>query len=130
MNPSSSSIDPSLVVSKLGELKNIEVEIKRLNVQLKGLRQRKKQIEETVAQFLSQRNAKTAKTQQIAIELKETVRRPAKPKNEKEQDVMQILTASGVENAKETYEQIVNAMKGDETIKQTVKIKDAFKSKK
>ena len=119
------SIDPSSVVSQLAELKNIEKEIKRLSSGLKQLRDRKKAIEERVLLFLQNKNTSGAKTQDMVIMAKETVKRPQKPKDKKEHDVMQILHSGGVQNAKEMYETILNAMKGEEKIKQTLKIKDS-----
>jgi hypothetical protein len=129
-NNSQSFLDPSTVVSLMNELKNINIEIQRLNSSLKTIKDRKKTIEGKLTSYFEKQNKPGAKTQDMVVVVQESVRRPVKPKEQKEEDVISILNGAGVQNPKELYENIINAMKGEEKRKATLKIKDVFKSKK
>jgi hypothetical protein len=115
-------MDKSSIVSQLSELTNINIEIKRMNVRLKEVRERKKIIEERILEFMKSQNATNAKTENLLITTKETIKRTRKPNDNKEKDVLKILESSGIMNPKHVYSTIVDAMKGNELTKQTLKI--------
>ena len=114
----------SQIVSELNQLRNINKEIKRIGVVLKELRDKKAVIEERVLKYLEKTKRTGAKTLDIEVEAKEKVKRPSKSKTEKQQDVSEVLRKVGIRDTESTYAAILDAMKGEETVKPTLVIKE------
>ena len=70
------------------------------------------------------------KTQDIMVLSKEKVSRPSKPREEKEKGVQEILQRVGVRNAEQAYNEIMEAMKGEERRKQALVMKQPKKWEK
>jgi hypothetical protein len=117
----------SQIVSDLKQLKNVSSEIKRMGVVLKDLRSRKVALEEKILTYLNKTRRDGAKTQDIVVMAKERTKRPAKPKEEKEQDITEILRNAGVRDTSLTYQAILEAMKGEEQKKQAIVLKEMKK---
>lgn len=114
----------SQIASELNQLRNVNKEIKRVSGILKELREKKTTIEERVLNYLQKTNRTGAKTLDMVVETKERVKRPTKSKEEKHQDVTEVLRSAGIRDAENTYQAIVEAMKGEETRKQALVIKE------
>jgi hypothetical protein len=115
----------SQIVSELKQLKNVNAEIKRLNAAVKELRDRKRELESRVLTYLNKTNRQGAKTQDIVVLAKERVSRPTKARDEKEQAVTSILRQYGVTQPEQAYQNLLEAMKGEEQVKQSLVFKTA-----
>ena len=117
----------SQIVAELSQLKEIEKELKRLSGLSRELKKKKEVIETRVLTYLNKTKRDGVKTQDIMVLSKEKVSRPSKPKDEKEKDVQQILQRVGVRNTEQAYQEIMEAMKGEERRKQGLVLKQPKK---
>jgi hypothetical protein len=106
------------------ELKVIDTEIKRLFIQLKELRIKKKQIEEQIIQYLEDKDQPGLKYEDLLVLSAKSKRRERKTKEDKESDILQILEQKGIRNSRETYSEIMDALKGREMVTPVLKIKN------
>jgi hypothetical protein len=112
------------IANDMKELKTINNEIKRLCILLKNLREKKKQIEDHILSFLKQEEQPGLKFQEMVVLSGERKIRDRKQRDQKEQDIITLLENAGVSNAKETYNNILDAMKGEQHVVPTLKIKN------
>lgn len=108
------------------ELRAIEKEIKRLQDLLKPLRQRKKEIENQILTFMQKTNngLQGLKMNGVEIQAVEKKVRERVNKEDKEQNAIRLLQQSGVHNARKTYKDLQEAMKGQETVKPVLRMKE------
>ncbi len=117
----------SQIVSELNQLKEIDKELKRLSGLSRELKKKKVMIEERVLTYLQKTKRDGVKTQDIMVLAKEKVSRPTKPKETKEQDVQAVLQKVGVRNIEQAYQEILEAMKGEEQRKHSLVLKQQKK---
>lgn len=100
------------------ELESIRSEIKLLNIRRKKLKEKEKEVETRIAEFLRARDQIGLKHQgtAILIETKET--NVKKKQKEQLSDTMEILKKHGVEDAQKVWEEILEARKGEKTTKE------------
>ena len=113
-------------------LKQLESNCKKTNNKKNGreLKKKKEVIETRVLTYLNKTKRDGVKTQDIMVLSKEKVSRPSKPRDEKEKDVQQILQRVGVRNTEQAYQEIIEAMKGEERRKQGLVLKQPKKWEK
>lgn len=110
--------------AEMKELKNINLEIKRLSVGLKGLRDRKKELEESILEYLDRTGQPGIKYEDLIVLAGEKKGREKKSKDEKELDVLTILEHHGVGESRNVYKDIMNALKGEQKTAPSLKIKE------
>jgi hypothetical protein len=110
--------------SEMKELKEVNTEIKRLAISLKILRDRKKGLEEDIIEYLNRTGQPGIKYEDLIVLSGEKKCREKKKKEEKELDVLTILEDHGVRNSRETYLEILEAMRGEQKIAPSLKIKE------
>lgn len=109
------------------ELTKINQEIKRLAIQMKQLRERKKKIEKDILAYMEQtgnHGLVTIRAKDVEITTAEKKTRQRLSKEEKENTAIQLLQQSGVSNPKKTYRDLQEMLKGKEEIHATLKVKD------
>lgn len=111
-------------IGDLRELKNITSEIKRLNAEGKVLRLKKKEIEDRISDYLREENQPGVKYGDIVVLSKESVRRKRLKKKEKEEKAVAVLEEMGILDAKQALTTILDSMKGDEYIQESLQIKE------
>ena len=109
------------------ELTKINQEIKRLAIQMKQLRERKKKLEQDILTYMEntgQSGLVTIRAKDIEITAAEKRTRQRMSKEEKETTAIQLLQQSGVSNPKKTYRDLQEMLKGKEEIQSTLNVKD------
>ena len=117
----------SKVKADINELKNINIEIKRLSEQLKPLRERKKQIEANILDYMKssgQQGLTAIKMNNVEVVTVEKKTREKMSKDEKESTAVQLLQQSGISNAKKTYKDLQEMLKGKEKSMPALKLKE------
>jgi len=112
------------VVCDLKELKNISSEIKRLNAEKKILTIKKKDIEESIMGYLHEADQPGVKYGDLIVMVKESTKRKKLKKKEQEANAINIISELGVENSKEVLQRILDSMKGEEVISDSLLIKE------
>jgi hypothetical protein len=112
------------VVSDLKELKNLSSEIKRLNTETKILRLKKKEIEDNIMEYLHEVDQPGVKYGDLVVLSKERNTRKRLKKKEKEENAILTLENMGVINAKEALQSILESMKGEEIVVESLQIKE------
>ena len=114
----------SKTVSDLKELKNITSEIKRINADCKVLRLKKKEIEDRITDYLNEVNQPGIKFGDIVVLSKESMRRKRLKKKEKEDNAVLILEDMGVLDPRKALDNILDSMKGEQIMMQSLQIKE------
>jgi len=114
----------SRTVADLRELKNITSEIKRLNAEGKVLRLKKKEIEDRISEYLREENQPGVKYGDIVVLSKESVRRKRLKKKEKEEKAVAVLEDMGVLDARIALTNILDSMKGEEYVSESLQLKE------
>jgi hypothetical protein len=112
------------IANDMKELKTINNEIRRVSIQLKNLRDKKKEIETHILSFLKHEEQPGLRYQEMVVLSGEKKIRDKKDKNQKEEEIISLLENAGVSDAKNTYTNILEAMKGEQHIVPTLKIKN------
>lgn len=107
------------------ELKKIDTEIKRINETLKPLRARKKEIEASLLEYIESTNGRvtTIKLNDVEVVSVEKTKHEKLSKDEKEKTAIQLLSQSGVSNAKKVYNDLQEMLKGKESTVPTLKLR-------
>jgi predicted transcriptional regulator len=113
------------IANYMKELKTINNEIRRLTIQLKNLRDKKKDLEKHILSFLKQEEQPGLRYQEMVVLSGEKKIRDKKYKEHKEQEIINLLENAGVNDAKNTYNTILEAMKGEQHTVPTLKIKNS-----
>ena len=112
------------VKSDINELKKVNAELARLNEQAKPLRQRKKELEANVLQYMQSSKNKGIQLPDVEVVTVDKVVHEKLGKNEKEYTAVQLLEQSGVNNARKVYQDLQSIVKGKENITQKLKLKE------
>ena len=102
------------------ELTLLKQEIERLSIELNKLRKNAKSKEENIINFLKYKEQKGLKFEDKALILNEKQTFVSKPKKDKEENYMRILSSAGVSNPRRVLNDMMDAGKEN---KETYKIK-------
>lgn len=108
----------------LKELSNIIEESKRLMEELKTLRDRKKELEMRLIEYLQNTDEVGLKYESFIFIPKDKKIRKKLKKKERDEAAVRVLGDYGVEQAKEAYEKLMDAMKGEEEVIASLKISE------
>jgi len=111
--------------SNLQELKDISVEIHNLNKQLKDLRARKKELEKEVVEYLETKDKPAVKFHNVVFQVVPKNQRGRKKKDEKLIDGLKVLEKYGISESKKALDEVLEAMKGENSTVSTLKMKAA-----
>ena len=110
----------------MNELKSITSEMKKLQAQIKTLKDRKTLVESKLVDYLKtlpdDDETKGIKFRDMTVFLKERKTRQRVKKEDLNQNVYTILSNSGVKNPEEVYKKLKDSMKGKEERKAGLKI--------
>lgn len=113
----------SKVVAEVTELDSISLEIKNLSKRLKVLRDRKKEIEKDILIFLEEKDQIGMKYKGNIIKKDVKNTRQTIPKDEKNEQLTEILRKNGVRNSAEVIKELTDIFKGTEIKKECLKIR-------
>lgn len=105
------------------ELKQINAEIKRNNITNKNLRQRAKELENNITEYLKTKDHPGIKYNGQAIILENKEQHLTKKKKDREKDVLSLLESFGIQNPEEAYKQLENVKKGEAIEKHKLRFK-------
>jgi uncharacterized protein YjaZ len=111
---------PGLIV----ELKELTNEIVNRTKDISKLKNRRKQIEETLSKFLKEKNQPGVKYKGVVIVEEESKTRLRKKKSDKEDDCISLLKNNNVNNAEKIYKELIEKMKGEHVLKTKLKIQN------
>lgn len=115
------------IIGNIKELKSLENEIKRLSLEMRSLKLRKKIIEEQIIDYLEENNQPGIKYNNTIILAHERLKTVAKKKPERISNGMGVLERHGVRDAGKALEELMIAMKGNTSKVSYLKIKDNSK---
>lgn len=105
------------------ELEQIQAEIKRNNTRNKILRNRIKDLETNIADYLSQKGQHGVKYKGRAIIVENKERRIMKSKKQKEIDTISLFEELGIDNPQDAYSRLQETQRGDPIEQQKIKFK-------
>jgi hypothetical protein len=111
------------ITGDVNELNNLNLEIKRLNFQLKSLRKNAKDCEQRIVKYLQEKDTSGVRYQGKAIILETKTKINKKTKTERENDLIRVLSNHGVANPETAVLDIINSYKGNVSETQKLKIK-------
>lgn len=117
----------SAIQNYINELKSLNIELKRLNKAAYLIRQRIKEVEKNVMEYLKEKEQPGVKYQDMAIVIENKTKRVNKSKKDIEEDSLRVLEEYGISNPKEVLNDILNARKGEEIENSKIKIKNIKK---
>jgi hypothetical protein len=109
---------PGLII----EIKELTNEITNRTKELTKLKNRKKQIEETLCKFFEEKKQPGVKYKGVAVIAEDVKARARKKKSEKEDDCIGLLKNYNVRDAEKIYKELVEKMKGEQISKKKLKI--------
>lgn len=112
------------VACDMNKLKNINVELKRLGNQMRILKNEKKELEENIIEYLKKVDQEGVRYKNTLAVSKEKKHRVKKGKNERENDILNILESAGISNTEKVLSEIKGALQGKEKYVNTLKIKE------
>lgn len=111
------------IKGEVNELKNINVEIKRVSLYLRNLRQQAKDSEKRIIDYLNEKEQPGLKYEGNAILVENKTKRKIRKKTELQEDALRILRENGVHNASSVLEELMESRKGESVDHQKLKIK-------
>ena len=117
------------IQSDVKELNDINMEIKRLNYRARQLRQRKKFLEENIAEFLKSKDQPGVKYHNTAIILENKEKRGYKKEKDKDVDALEVLRKHGIKYPEEVLGDLLEARKGEKIETSKLKIQKIKKKK-
>ena len=105
------------------ELQNIQFEIKRNNIKNSNHRQRIKELETNITEYLHEKGQLGLKYQGKAIFLEQKELRPSKKKKDKEQALISFFEELGVSDPKSAYSKFQDVQKEAPIEKTTIKFR-------
>ena len=114
------------IANDMKELKAIIAETKKLTETLKELRDRKKQLESNILQYLEENQQPGVKFQELIVLRNEKTTFTKKKSKDKEQAIVRILEENGVTDARSVYKAIGEAGKGEEIAVTKLKVKQSI----
>jgi hypothetical protein len=117
------------IKSSVDELKNINIEIKRLRENLCKLKKRSVELEKYIVSYLNEKNELGFKSEGTAIIMTNKTKKIKKSKKEIESETSRYLENNGIRNPKEFMDNINKIREGDKIDMQQVKIQPLNKVK-
>ena len=116
----------SSIQSSVQELKEINIEIKRLTKKASELRKRATSIEKNIISFLNEKELPGVKDNSTAVIIQNKKKTINRNKKNIEQRSLKILEENGIpiQNAKELLNQILDVRKGEQVELQKVKMQE------
>lgn len=107
------------------ELKNIEIEIKRLNTQLTKWRKKRNEIKNKIDDYLVSKDQPGTKYGDIAIfrDEKEKYSKKGIKKKDTDEQIILFFKNKGINNPKDAYDELNTIIKGNKVITSDIKIK-------
>jgi citrate lyase alpha subunit len=115
------------IASMMTELKTLVVEIKNRQVELAKFRKRKEVVEKSILNFLEEKEQPGVKYNGTTVVAQEKIKRTRKKKDEKIQDCINVLAHYNISNGDKIYNEIMEAIKGEEIQSKILKITDINK---
>ena len=112
-----------LIKSQIDELDKIQLEIKRNNTSNKFLKQRAKEIEQSITNYLEEKNEPGLKYNGKAIVIENKEKRLQKSKKDKKSDVVTLLENLGVNEPDNVYDKILDVQKKSPVSERKIKLK-------
>lgn len=125
-----SSSSDAVLISDLKQLKSIVNEIKRHSAEMRVLRLKKKEIEERILDVLMKKKEENGndfdgiRYENIYVFPKERHTHKRLKKKEKETNIKSILNEMGIAETDRAYSVIMDAMKGEEVVSNSLQIKE------
>jgi hypothetical protein len=113
----------SSIQSYVSELKNLNIELKRVNKNAFDIRKKIKEVEKNIIEYLREKEQPGVKYQDMAIIVENKTKRANKKKKDIEEDSIRILEENGIRDPKNVLDKILDARKGDEVENKKIKIK-------
>jgi hypothetical protein len=104
-------------------LQEIRKEIKLLNDKKRTLKEREKNLEQKIAEYLKAKEQPGVKHQGTAIILEEKEKCGNKKAKERDIDAINVLEKHGVNDPSKVLKELLQARKGDPVLKESLKIK-------
>lgn len=105
----------------IDEIKNLNIELKRLNKSSALIRKNIKEAEKNVIEFLKEKNQPGVKYEGFEIRIENKQKRASKNKKDIEEDCLRVLEEYGISNPKSVLVEILEARKGEEIDSQKIK---------
>ena len=112
------------IVTFLHELNEINKEIKILYQDIGKFKTRKLYIEKYIQNFLKETNKPGVKFKNLSVVLEDKKRKIKKKKNDKMESCLNVLNRNGISGGIKVYNELMDALKGDEQVIKIVKIND------
>ena len=109
--------------SYIQEVERIDIEIKRLSCSLKKLRKQKKIAEENIIRLLKDSDQPGVKYKNNAILVKPKKKKIRKTKNQKNNDILNVLYSLNVSQPEEALQKILEANSGIEEMSDHLQFK-------
>ena len=113
----------SSIQSYVNKLRDLNIELKRLNKNSCDIRKQIKVVEKNILEYLNEKDQPGVKYKDIAIIIENKTKRTGKSKQKKEEDSLRILEEYGISDCKNVLKQIQDAQRGDEVENKYIKIK-------
>jgi hypothetical protein len=110
------------IQNNVQELKDINTEIKRLQIESKRLKKRAQDIEKNILSYLNEKEQPGLKYQNTAIIIENKAKRVGRSKKDNDSNAIKILEENGVYNAREILNKIKESGKGEQIQMQKVKL--------
>ncbi len=110
------------------ELEQLQSEIKRNNSQNRAHRQRIKELEANIAEYLAEKGQHGLKYKGRAIVIENKERRPVKAKKQKEADSISFFEELGVDDPQDAYNKLQETQRCDPVAQQKIKFKKLSKT--
>ncbi|MBS0628344.1 MAG: hypothetical protein JSS09_09045 [Verrucomicrobia bacterium] len=105
------------------ELEAIKMEIKHLTARKKVLKEREKQIEARIAQFLKSKDQIGVKHHNMAVIIEEKEVSGPKKMKERDADAINVLAQHGIKDPDKVFAELMNARKGDKMVTEKLSVK-------
>ena len=107
----------------IDEIKNLNIELKRLNKASAIIRKNIKDVEKNIIDYLEKKEQPGVKYQDFAVVVENKTKHVSKKKKDIEEDSLRILEQYGISNPKSVLNEILHARKGEEVDNKKLKIK-------
>ena len=109
------------------ELKALDTEIKRINFQVRKLREKKKILEDNIKGYMLKNNIPQLQYENYIVSQQDSVSHVRKGKIQKSEDIERVLSNMGILDTKRAAEEVLKATQGDEKTQTKIKIKSTQK---
>lgn len=115
--------------SYIAELKEYNVELKRLREQTSIIKKKAEDVKQRIAEYLTEKEQDGVRYNDVAVILESKERRAGKKVKDRDGDALKVLTSYGVTDPREALNRILEARKGAIVEKHEIKIQPLKKTK-